>query len=52
MLPQIGISQKNLSATTTFLSKILADAVLLYTKDKKISLECFRAQFYGTPQII
>lgn len=35
MLPQIGISQKNLSATGGVLSKILADAVLVYTKTRK-----------------
>ncbi len=35
MLPQIGISQKNLSAITGTLSKILADAVLVYTKTRK-----------------
>lgn len=35
MLPQIGISQKNLSAISGILSTILADAVLLYTKTRK-----------------
>ena len=35
MLPHIGISQKNLSAVTDNLSKILADAVLVYTKTRK-----------------
>ena len=35
MLPQIGISTKNLAAVTDNLSKILADAVVVYTKTRK-----------------
>jgi starvation-inducible DNA-binding protein len=35
MQPNIGITSKNLSAITGELAKILADAVLLYTKTRK-----------------
>lgn len=35
MKANIGISEKNLSAITTFLTGVLADAVVLYTKTRK-----------------
>ena len=35
MQPNIGISPKNLKSITDLLSKVLADAVLLYTKTRK-----------------
>ncbi len=35
MKPNIGISDKNLSAITSMLSVVLADSVLLYTKTRK-----------------
>lgn len=47
MKANIGLSQKNLASVKDNLGKILADAVVLYTKTRKFHLECFRQQFYG-----
>ena len=35
MQPNIGLSSKNLKSITDLLSKVLADAILLYTKTRK-----------------
>ncbi|MEO6231360.1 MAG: DNA starvation/stationary phase protection protein [Ferruginibacter sp.] len=35
MKPNIGLSDKNITALTTMLSKVLADSVVLYTKTRK-----------------
>ena len=35
MIPDIGLSAKNLKAITTLLSSVLADAMVLYTKTRK-----------------
>ena len=36
MIPDIGLSAKNLKAITTLLSSVLADAMVLYTKTRKL----------------
>jgi starvation-inducible DNA-binding protein len=36
MTPNIGLSAKNLKSITSLLSAVLADAVLLYTKTRKV----------------
>ncbi len=35
MKPNIGLTDKNITALTTMLSKVLADSVVLYTKTRK-----------------
>lgn len=35
MKPNIGLTEKNITALTTMLSKVLADSVVLYTKTRK-----------------